>query len=197
MLLQEIPGAIERPAGCNIRVTQEQESSAVVIPPRRPLWFDFIIPALYTAGLVIWVIVGVVLFTQHKIIILTDTNHDHGHVSRFLVRYLYWLLPVWIGMLAIGIGTLFTVLRAYLLTETLRFDRLGVTVSRRTPFSHNQEIVLRENLRGFLVRRDPQGMWGSRLTLQSIGPRIEVAEYAREAEREWLASVGNALIGRY
>ena len=46
------------------------------------------------------------------------------------------------------------------------------------------------------MRRDPQGLIAGVLTLWAGAEKIEVAEYVSEADREWLASVGNTLLQR-
>ncbi|BDI33869.1 hypothetical protein CCAX7_59200 [Capsulimonas corticalis] len=197
MLLQEIPGAIERPAGCNIQVTQERDAAEITIPPRRATWIDKIPTTLYVFSLFTFFYVGLVFFISKRLIIGPELNMDHGHISRYLNHYIYWLLPVWLAFEAIGWGTVYLVMRPFFTTETLRISREGVAITRAVPFSRKRSLLLRENLRGFLLRRDPQGMWGSTLALRSVGEEIEIGEFTGEAEREWLASVGNALLGRY
>ncbi|MCW3062094.1 MAG: hypothetical protein JWQ02_3915 [Capsulimonas sp.] len=197
MLLQEVPGATERPAGCNIQVTQGAASTEITIPPRKAMWIDRIPTLFYIVSLVLFLYIGAVFFTTQRLVLGPDMNTDHGHISRHLRHYIYWLVPVWIAFEAIGWATVYLVQRPFYTTETLRIDRLGVTITRALPFSRRQSVLLKENLRGFRLRQDPQGMWGSRVELQSVGETIEVGEFTGEAEREWLTSVGNALLGRY
>ena len=58
------------------------------------------------------------------------------------------------------------------------------------------QVVPRQNVQGFHLRRDPHGLVAGILTLRQAPERIPVAEDVPEAEREWLVSVGNALLRR-
>ncbi|MEO7715117.1 MAG: DUF2244 domain-containing protein [Capsulimonas sp.] len=198
MLLQEIPGATERPAGCNIQVTQGADSTEITIPPRKATWIDRVPTILYIGSLLAFLYIGAVFFISKRLVIAPELNIEAGgHISRHLTQNIYWLVPVWIAFEIIGWITVYFVQRPFYTTETLRIDRSGVTITRALPFSRRQSVLLKENLRGFRLRQDPQGMWGSRVELQAVGETIEVGEFTGEAEREWLTSIGNALLGRY
>ena len=56
--------------------------------------------------------------------------------------------------------------------------------------------LARGDVRGFLLRRVPPGLDSGTLTIQGRGEEVEIGEFLREADREWLASAGNALLNR-
>ena len=47
--------------------------------------------------------------------------------------------------------------------------------------------LARADVRGFMLRRVPPGLDAGMLTVQGRGEEVEVGEFLREADREWLA----------
>jgi hypothetical protein len=193
MQLREISGAMERPAACGI-VVEESEGTFVVSIPKRGLAIMVKVTAsLFTLVLLITFYTGCMLFFLHKPVLIVQwvTN---GYISPPLLRTLSYYLPIWIGAMALGVWALISALRPSLTEEILVFDRDGITHIHRFLFSLQRTMMFRGEIRGFLLKQDPENMGIDKLTIEGQGIKIRVAEFARDLDREWLYSVGNTLL---
>ena len=86
------------------------------------------------------------------------------------------------------------ILRPVTVREQLELGRDWVTVRQWAWGRVSKRQVARADIRGFLLRRVPPGLDAGTLTVQGRGEEIIVGEFLREADREWLASAGNALL---
>jgi len=80
--------------------------------------------------------------------------------------------------------------------ETLTLGPEWLSLERREWGRVKRWQIARDDLRGFMLKRDPLGMDASALTVQTRGEQWTIGEFLREADREWLVSVGNALLER-
>lgn len=193
--LNEVPGALERPSGCRIEVFQSDDGrrTTITIPPRE--WQPIlVVGALVLLGnLLVVLYTGAALLFAHRSVLLM-TQIAPGGLSPPLRRYELWLALAWLFIEGAGVLMLWLIARPMFLRERLSFDSDGVHHERRVLRRTDRWFVSEADVRSFLLQRDPQGLSAGVLTLHGRGEERMVGENISEAEREWLASVGNALL---
>lgn len=196
--LEEVPGALERPSGCRIGVfvSEDGQEATVTIPPQigRPLLLAG--AAILVGNMLLVLCVGVMLLLNpHGTWLVNEIAP--GGLSPPLRRYEGWFIPVWLLILGLGTLLLLAMLRPIFQREEISIGPSGVTHVRRAFGRTERAVLSRAEMRGFHLKRDLQGLGPSTLTLQGRGVEREVAENLSEADREWLVSVGNALLRRW
>ena len=192
--LDEVPGARERPAGCPIQIVQENTGDiTITLPPRgvSPLVLFFAC-----------VLLGNLLITLYTGLMLTLAGRSVLFMAQISPGGLPYSLHGWEwailgGLLlaeALGFWTLAAILRPLSVRETVRIDRAWLRVSHSEWGRTRERQLARADVRGFLLRRIPPGLDSGTLTIEGRGERVEIGEFLREADREWLVSVGNALL---
>ena len=192
--LYEIPGALERPGGCRISISQGQEGVYAIAIPARGL------PPLLIGGVIVLALdllvalyTGIMLLLAHRSVLFMAQISPHDlPVSMHPIRL--WLLLALACMEALGGWLLLLIVRPSLTRESIWIGRDAVQHQTWAFGRTRLDIIPRENVQGFQLRRDPHGLSASVLRLRARGESIQVAEYVRESDREWLASVGNALL---
>ncbi|MDQ2686762.1 MAG: hypothetical protein M3Y28_02730 [Armatimonadota bacterium] len=197
-ILNEVPGALERPHDCRVEiyVSDDGQESTITIPPqgRRPLVLT--IAALLSINLLLVLCVGLLLaFAPSSNRLVNEIAP--GGISPPLRRYEGWIFPVWLLILGLGVLLLLAILRPIFQCEEMRIRPDGVTHERRVFGRTDRAALTRSEVRGFHLARAPEGLGRSTLTLQGQGVEREIAENTSEADREWLVSVGNALLRRW
>jgi len=192
--LDEVPGARERPSGCPVVITQENNGTVfLLLPPRgvSPIVLFFALVLL--GNLLITLYTGLVLVIFHKSVLFMAQVSPSG-LPVSLTRWT-WLLGL--GLLAaeaLGFGTLWAILRPLSAREVIQIGPQWLTV-RHSEWGRTREWTsARGDVRGFRLRRDPQGLKAGTLTVEGRGEAVEVGEFLREADQEWLESAGNALL---
>ena len=193
LVLDEVPGARERPGGCPITVMSGGGRVTITLPPRgvSPIVYFFacvlvgnLLTALYT-GLML-------LLANRSVLAMAEISPSGLPVS--LRHDVGSLLAGLLLAEALGVYTLLAILRPVFFHETLVLDAEGVHVARTDWGRMEHQTLTRIDVRGFEVRRVPPGLDAGRLFILGRGEEIEIGEFLREADREWLASVGNALL---
>jgi hypothetical protein len=197
-ILDEVPGALERPNDCRVEisVSDDGQDSRIIIPPqgRRPLLLAG--AALLSINLLLVLCVGLLLvFAPPGDRFVNEIAP--GGISPPLRRYGGWLVPVWLLILGLGVLLVFAILRPLFQREEIHIGPDGVTHERRAFGRTDRAALTRQEVRGFHLARAPEGLGRSTLTLQGQGMEREIAENSGEADREWLVSVGNALLRRW
>lgn len=194
MILEEVAGARERPGGCRVQITREENGSFVLSIPAAgvspPLWF---FSAILLANLLITLYTGTVLLLLHRSVLFM-TQISPGGLPLSLNHYDLWL---WLALLlAVGLGfwTLAVILRPVTLREKLVFENNWVSLRQQAWGKRTEQRMARPDVRGFVLRRVPPGLDSGVLSVQGRGEEIVFGEFLREADREWLVSVGNALL---
>lgn len=197
-ILEEVPGALERPSGCRIeiRVSDDGPEATITIPAQigRPLLL--VGAGILVVNLLLVLYVGAMLLFAHRSVLLMNEIAPGG-LSPPLRHYQGWLIPAWGLILGIGVTLVLAILRPLVQREDIHIGPDGVSHVRRAFGRADRLTVARTDVRGFHLARDPQGMGASVLTLQGRGVERAVAEQSGEADREWLVSVGNALLRRW
>jgi len=193
-ILDEVPGARERPGNCPIQITREDDGTISFTLPTRSvspiIWF---FSAVLLANLLITLYTGTFLLLAHRSVLFM-AQISPGGLPISLNHYDLWL---WLAlMLAEGLGffTLAAILRPVTAHERVQIDKEWVTVQQWAWGRLTERRLARADVRGFLLRRVPPGLDAGTLTLQGRGEEIVLGEFLREADREWLASAGNALL---
>ena len=197
MLLEEVPGAMERPGDCRIRVEAADEGREVTItvPPQALPWILTAGAVLLAANLLVMAYTGAMLFGSHRSVLLMSQIAPHD-LPVPMHRWQGLLVAGWLALEGLGLFALLTTVRPALLQEVIVIGQQGVWRRRRMLGRRTMERIARENVRGFHLERDPLDMTGSVLSIQGGDVELTVAEYVSEADREWLLSVGNALLRR-
>ncbi|MBV9848856.1 MAG: DUF2244 domain-containing protein [Armatimonadetes bacterium] len=194
--LEEIPGALERPGGCRIEVIESDEGEyTVVIPPRGlpPLLIAGAV--LLTLNLLVVLVTGLMLLLAHRSVLFMAQISPHDlPVSMHPLRA--WLFLVLLGIEAVGGWLLLLIVRPSVTRERIVIGRGEVRHTQETLGRTRLAVIPRQNVQAFHLRRDPHGLVSGVLTLRARGESVVVAEFVPEADREWLASVGNALLRR-
>jgi len=191
--LTEVPGARERPGGCPIQIACGPEETVITIPPRgvSPIVLFFACILLGNLLLALYTGLMLLIFNQSVLMMAQITP---GGLPVSLRHYEGFLTAALLAAEALGFWTLAAILRPISARETLMLDRDWVRVQRRAWSRTEESKLARADLRGFHLRRDPKGLDASALTLQGRGESIQIGEFLREADREWLLSAGNALL---
>ncbi len=193
-ILEEVPGARERPGGCRIRVAREEDGAAtLLLPPPGVSPVVLFFSLILLGNLLVTLYTGLVLTLAHRSVLFMAEISPGG--LPFSLRH--WdglLLCGLLGAEALGFWTLAAILRPVGARESVEITPQNVCVRQWGWGRVRERQVPRADLRGFLLRRDPQGLNASRLTVQGAGEPIVIGEFLREADREWLASAANALL---
>ena len=195
-MLDEIAGAMERPGGCRIQVSAgERGDYLIAIPPRG-------LPPLLVAGVVVLTLnllvvlyTGVMLLLAHRsVLFMSQISPNDLPVSMHPLRA--WLVLALLGVEALGGWLLLLLVRPAMTREHVFIGRGEIRHTRETLGRTRLQVIPRQNVQGFHLRRDPLGLVAGVLTLRAGRDSVEVAEFVPDAEREWLASVGNVLLRR-
>ncbi len=205
MVLHEVPGASERPAHCAILIQRESPipgdggdgTTTVDIPPIKLGNHVVFTAVVFSCALLLLFVTGAVLYTTGKPILLLDmiagNGAQHG-LSPPLKRYIGYSVPLWLALLWLGLVSLASVIRPAFHRERLKFDSSGVeyekTDFRRKTLKH----ISSDSVRVFTLQQEDHEGALVTLVLEGRGESITLGEYLRPLEREWLASVGNALL---
>lgn len=193
-MLDEVPGARERPGGCPVTVARGPDGTATLaLPPRgvSPIVLFFALVLL--GNLLVTLYTGLVLLITHRSVLFMAQVSPSG-LPVSLLRWAWLLLLGLAGASALGFGTLWAILRPLSARETVEIGPAWLTVRRSEWGRTREQTLARADVRGFRHRRDPQGLKAGILTVEGRGESIEIGEYLREADREWLESAGNALL---
>ncbi len=192
--LDEVPGARERPSGCPVVVRRGDDGTASLsLPPRgvSPIVLFFALVLL--GNLLVTLYTGLVLVVFHRSVLFMAQVSPTG-LPVSLARWT-WLLGL--GLLAaeaLGFGTLWAILRPLSAREVVEIGPHWLTVRHSEWGKTRTWTQARGEVRGFRLRRDPQGLKAGSLTVEGRGDSVELGEFLREADREWLESAGNALL---
>ena len=192
--LDEVPGARERPGGCSVQITRETNGTVTFLLPSRgvsPIILFF--ACILLANLLITLYTGLVLLLTHRSVLFMAQISPSG----LPVSLHHWegqLLILLLLAEALGVFTLAAILRPLAIRESVEIGPLWLRVRHWEWGRGHERQMARRDVRGFLLRRVPPGLDAGRLTIQGRGEEIEIGEFLREADREWLVSVGNALL---
>lgn len=193
-ILDEVPGARERPGGCPVRVTRDEDGTVtLVIPPRGVSPIVLFFAGVLLLNLLLTLYTGLVLTLTGRSVLFMAQISPSG--LPYSLRH--WDGPLLIGLLlteGLGFFTLAAILRPITTRETVELDETWLRVRHSEWGRTRERRIARTDVRGFLLRRVPPGLDSATLTIEGRGEQIEIGEFLREADREWLASVGNALL---
>ncbi len=191
--LEEVPGARERPGGCPILVAADGDTLTITLPPRGVSPVVFFFACILLGNLLLALYTGLMLLMAHKSV-LVMAQIAPGGLPAPLRQDAGFLLAALLLAEALGFFTLAAILRPVFFHETLHIDPNWVRVCRTDWGRLSQRTLARSEIAGFDLRRQPPGLDAGRLLLLGRGEEVEIGEGLREADREWLASVGNALL---
>jgi uncharacterized membrane protein len=193
LTLNEVPGAKERPGGCPITVVSDGGRVTITLPPRgvSPVVLFFAVVLL--GNLLTALYTGLMLLLANRSV-LAMAQISPGGLPVSLRHEVGFLLVALLLAEILGFYTLAAILRPVFFHETLQLDTEWVQVCRSDLGRTRQQALARADVRGFQVRHIPPGLDAGILVIQGRGEEIEVGEFLRETDREWLASVGNALL---
>jgi len=194
-ILDEVPGARERPGRCPIQIRREDDGTVTLdIPPRGVSPIVLFFACVLLANLLVTLYTGLVLVITHRSVLFMAEISPSG--LPYSLRH--WQGALLLGLFtaeALGFFTLAAILRPITVRDRVEISGDWVRV-RRFEWGRVQERrMARGDVRGFLLRRVPPGLDAGTLTLQGRGEEVVIGEFLREADREWLASAGNALLG--
>lgn len=193
--LQEVPGAGERPGGSRVRIERADEGRETVltIPARSPSFVVGMGAVVLAVNLLAVLWMGMELFFW---------GHSVGVMAQIApnslpLPLLHWSLPLllgWVALEGLGAAALLVLVQPGFVQERIVFAQDGVEWRQQGGGRHRTLSVSRTDGPYFQLKRDPQRLTASVLTLCGGSHKIPVAEHVTEAEREWLCSVGNALL---
>lgn len=193
--LNEVPGAGERPGGCPIQVVTSGDTVTITLPPRGVSPVVLFFAAVLLGNLLVALYTGLMLLLANKSVLGMAQIAPNGlPVSlKHQVGFLLCALGLAEGL---GVFTLAAILRPIFFHEKMTLDLDWVKVVRSDWGRARTQALARTDVRGFTLRRIPPGLDAGILVIQGRGEEMEIGEFLREADREWLASVGNALLQR-
>ncbi len=196
-VLEEIPDALERPGGCRIQVAQSDDgrSATLTLTPRPLPGLVLATAASLLLNLLMVFYIGAMLFVAHRSTLFMAQIAPHD-LPLTLRRFSAFFVLGWVVLEALGFVALAAMLRPLATRETLHISPDGVSSQQRAFGRSRARFLPRDDVRGFHLERDPNGMTASMLVVQGRDGEFPVAEYVSEADREWLVSVGNALLRR-
>lgn len=191
--LNEVPGAGERPGGCPIEIVTNGDAVTITLPPRGVSPIVLFFAAVLLGNLLVALYTGLMLLLANKSVLGMAQIAPNGlPVSlKPLAGFLLFALGL---AQALGVWTLAAILRPIFFHETLVLDGEWVKIIRSDWGRRKTQALARADVRGFTLRRVPPGLDAGTLYIQGRGEEREIGEGLREADREWLASVGNALL---
>jgi len=193
-ILDEVPGARERPGRCPVQIGREDDGTVtLVIPPRGVPPIVLFFACVLLANLVLTLYTGLVLVLTHRSVLFMAQISPSG--LPYSLRH--WQGALLLGLLlteGLGFFTLAAILRPITARDTVELSGEWVRVRHSEWGRARERRLARRDVRGFLLRRVPPGLDSGTLTIQGRGEEITIGEFLREADREWLASAGNALL---
>jgi len=191
--LSEVSGASERPGGCPIKIISDGTTVTVTLPPRGVSPVVLFIAAILLGNLLVALYTGLMLLLENKSVLAMAQIAPGGLPVSLKPQVGFLLFALGLAE-ALGVFTLAAILRPIFLHETLKVDVNWIHVER-TDWGRTKTLSLaREDVRGFILRRVPPGLNAGVLTVEGRGAEITLGESLRERDREWLTSVGNALL---
>ena len=192
--LNEVPGAGERPAGCPVRIVIGGSGVVtIVLPPRGVSPLVLFFAAVLLGNLLVALYTGLMLLLENKSVLGMAQIAPSGLPVALKPQAGFLLFALGLAE-ALGVFTLAAILRPIFFRETIQIDGDWVRVQRTDWGRTTARALTRADVRGFLLRRDPPGLDAGTLWVQGRGAELQIGESLREADREWLASVGNALL---
>ena len=191
--MDEVPGARERPGGCPITVMADENKITVTLPPRGVSPIILFFACVLLGNLLTALYTGLMLLLANRSVLGMAQIAPNG-LPVSLRHEVGFLLTALLLAEALGVFTLAAILRPIFFREILTFDADWVQVRQYDLGRTRQEALARQDVRSFQIRHVPPGLDAGILVIQGRGEEIEVGEFLREADREWLASVGNALL---
>ena len=192
--LDEVPGARERPGHCPIQIRREDDGTVTLdIPPRGVSPIVLFFACVLLLNLLITLYTGLVLVIAHRSVLFMAQISPGG--LPYSLRH--WEGALLLGLFtaeALGFWTLAAILRPITARDRVEISGDWVRVRHSEWGRGGERSIARGDVRGFLLRRVPPGLDAGTLTLQGRGEEIVIGEFLREADREWLASAGNALL---
>jgi len=191
----EVPGAMERPAGCRIRVYETEGEYRIEIPRRGASPVMWLAAVGLTVVLTGWIVMFSIMVVTGKPVFILAGIMTRGltksmAASRFLFAGFVFFA------LAAGIAELTSIIRHNTLRETLHFGADTVRHGRSVGKIERMTEHAYPTVRSFVLQRDPHGLAHAKLMLVCQSEEIEVGEYLASGDREWLASVCNSLLRR-
>ncbi|MGI4792372.1 MAG: hypothetical protein ACRYFS_26395 [Janthinobacterium lividum] len=191
--LNEVPGARERPGGCPIEIETDGDQITVTLPPRGVSPVIFFFACILFGNLLTALYTGLMLLLANKSVLAMAQIAPNG-LPVSLRHDVGFLLVALLLAEALGLFTLAAILSPIFYHEKLVFAAKWIHIFR-SKWGRTQELKLvRADVRGFHIRRVPPGLDAGVLTIQARGEEVEIGEFLREIDREWLASVGNTLL---
>jgi len=191
--MNEVPGARERPGGCPITVAADGDKITLTLPPRGVSPVVFFFACVLLGNLLVALYTGLMLLLANKSV-LGMAQIAPGGLPVSLRHQVGFLLTALLLAEALGFFTLAAILRPVFYRETLLIDPDWVQVCRWDWGRSRLQSLTRADLRGFELRRVPPGLDAGRVIILGRGEEVEIGEYLRETDREWLVSAGNALL---
>ncbi len=193
-ILNEVPGARERPGNCPLSIVREDNGFVTIVIPSRGISpIALVLSCIVTGQLLVMLYIGLMLILAHRSVLFM-TQISPGGLPVSLRHNDGWLLVALLLAQGLGFWTVGAVLRPLFLRERLILGLEWLRLERWDWGRKQEWQIARTDLRGFLIKRVPPGLDAGTLTVQARGDSFEFGEYLREADREWLASVGNALL---
>lgn len=193
--LNEVPGAGERPGGCPVRVVTDGDTVTLTLPPRGVSPIVLFFAAVLLGNLLVALYTGLMLLLANKSVLGMAQIAPGG--LPVALRHQVGFLLFALGLAeTLGVWTLTVILRPIFFHETLILDTEWVKVIRSEWGRTKTRALARADVRGFTLRRVPPGLDAGTLVIEGRGEELEIGEGLREADREWLASVGSALLKR-
>ena len=191
--LNEVPGAGERPGGCPIRIVTDGGTVSITLPPRGVSPIVLFFAAVLLGNLLVALYTGLMLLLLNKSVLGMAQIAPGGLPVSLKPQAGFLLFGLGLAE-ALGVWTLAAILRPIFFHETLIIDAGWVTVTRSDWGRVKTQALARAEVRGFILHRVPPGLDAGTLLIQGRGEEVEIGESLREADREWLASVGNVLL---
>lgn len=189
----EVPGAGERPGGCPIKVVTNGGIVTITLPPRGVSPIVLFFAAVLLGNLLVALYTGLMLLLANKSVLGMAQIAPGGLPVSLKHQVIFLLFALGLAE-ALGAFTLAAILRPIFFHETLVLNAEWLKVERSNWGRAKTQALARADVRGFTLRRAPPGLDAGRLWVQGRGGEMEIGEFLREADREWLASVGNALL---
>lgn len=193
--LNEVTGTGERPGGCPIRVVSDGGTVTITLPPRGVSPIVLFFAAVLLGNLLVALYTGLMLLLANKSVLGMAQIAPSGLPIPLKHQVGFLLFALGLAE-ALGVWTLAAILRPIFFHETLILDTDWVKIIRSDWGRTKTRALARRDVRGFALHRVPPGLDVGTLLVQSRGEEVEIGEFLREADREWLASVGNALLNR-
>ncbi len=211
--MREVAGAIERPSESAVEVHESPDGTWINVPPPRLPWIVYAGAALAITSMLAVIVSGAMVFLLRR----PFPGYDAIVGGHFGPQPLAWRLAGLLGWLTITPALI--VLTAAALRPMNRSEKIFVPSRSASPSAQIElalllktrelgvqravQVPLGDILR-FELHRDPQGLIESEIVIETHSAlaqgrgarRRTVADTAGEAEKEWLASVLNALLAR-